>query len=121
MRKRIILPVLIGMTLILSIFVSTTSIVQKTYAQARTQTSSNGVPGQNSASMVLGSNGGSGRNSAVQGVAGVPSSVHMTGSIIKFIIHRDNPIMEPIPLSTLIALKFIKNFRPVTPARERLP
>jgi hypothetical protein len=147
MRRRMVMPILIGLTLILSTFISTVPIVQKiAYAQARTQPSNNGVhfPNpMNPASTVLGNNGGSSKNSAVQGVAGALGSVQMTsaehaigkstnlitssglgfsiGAILKFKQHKDNPTQEPIPLSTLVALKFIKNFRPVTPAREHLP
>jgi hypothetical protein len=72
-----IVSILIGLTLILSTFISTVSIVQKiAYAQAR-MPSSNGVPIPNpvtSASTVAG------RNSAVQGVAAALSSVHMTSA-----------------------------------------
>jgi hypothetical protein len=69
-----IVSILTGLTLILSTFFSTVSIVQKiAYAQARMEPSMNGVPVPNSMtqrSMVVGSNTEPGRNSAVQGVAG---------------------------------------------------
>jgi hypothetical protein len=74
MRRRMIVSILTGLTLILSTFFSTVSIVQKiAYAQARMEPSMNGVPVPNSMtqrSMVVGSNTEPGRNSAVQGVAG---------------------------------------------------
>jgi len=77
MRRRIIVSILIGLTLILSTFISTASIVQKiAYAQVRMGPSNNGVPAPNPmmpASTVVGSNAESGRNSAVQGVAGALS------------------------------------------------
>jgi hypothetical protein len=93
-----IVSILIGLTLILSTFISTVPIVQKiAYAQAR-MNPSNGVPMPNpvtSASTVAG------RNSAVQGVAGALSSVHTTSAqhpivriisqipaLIKFIEHK---------------------------------
>jgi hypothetical protein len=73
-----IVSILIGLTLILSTFISTVSIVQKiAYAQARMQPSINGVPVPNSMtqrSTVVGSNAEPGRNIAVQGVAGALSS-----------------------------------------------
>ena len=110
MRRRIIVSILIGLTLILSTFISMVSIVQKiAYAQARTQLSNNGVPVPNSmnpASTVVG------RNSVVQGIRGAPSSVQMTsaehpiakivtainylkglpliGALMKFKQHKDN-------------------------------
>jgi hypothetical protein len=76
-----IVSVLIGLTLILSTFVSTVSIVQKmAYAQARMAPSINGVPVPNSMtqrSTVVGSNAEPGRSATgVQGVAGALSSVH---------------------------------------------
>lgn len=82
MRKRMVASILIGLTLILSTFISAVSIVQRiAYAQMRTQQSSNGVPALNSMtqrSTVLGSNAEPGRNNAVQGLAGALSSVHVT-------------------------------------------
>jgi hypothetical protein len=142
MRTRMIVSILIGLTLILSTFISTVSIVQKiAYAQARTQLSNNGVPVPNSmnpASTVVG------RNSVEQGIIGAPSSVQMTSTehpigkivtaikylgmfgfltfgILKYKQHMDNPTQEPIQ-HPLVVLKYImKNFRPVTPAREHLP
>jgi hypothetical protein len=79
MRTRIIESILIGLSLILSTFISTVSIVQKiVYAQVNTQTSSNGVPVLNSMtqrSTVVGSNAEPRQNIAVQGkVAGALSS-----------------------------------------------
>jgi hypothetical protein len=70
MRRHIIVSILIGLTLILSTFISTVSMVQKiAYAQARMEPSMNGVPVPNSMtqrSMVVGSNAEPGRNIAVQ-------------------------------------------------------
>jgi hypothetical protein len=100
-----IVCILIGLTLIVSTFIGTVSMVQKiAYAQVRTQPSSNGVHVANSMTLaptVVG------RNSAAQGVAGALSSIHTTstqipgcgfciGGIYKFIQHKDNPIQEPV-------------------------
>jgi hypothetical protein len=96
-----IVSILIGLTLILSTFISAVSIVQKmAYAQVRMEPSINGISVPNfmtQRSIVVGSNNEPGRNSAVQavegalssaepsqratgvqGVAGALSSVHMT-------------------------------------------
>jgi len=76
-----IVSILIGLTLILSTFISTVSIVQKiAYAQARLEPSINGIPVSNSmtqGSTLVGGNSESGRNSAV---AAALSSVHMTSA-----------------------------------------
>jgi hypothetical protein len=84
MRRRIIVSILIGLTFILSTFISTVSIVQKlAYAQVRTEPTSN-LPVPNSMtqrSTVVGSNAEPGRNSAVQGVTGALSSLHGTSGI----------------------------------------
>jgi hypothetical protein len=68
-----IVSILIGLTLILSTFISTVSIVQKiAYAQVRMEPSNNGVPvlnSMNQRSTNEGSNTVPGRNSVVQGVA----------------------------------------------------
>ncbi len=71
MRRRIILSILIGLTLILSTFISTVSMVQKiAYAEARTELSSNSVDVANSMSRaVVGSNAEPSRNS-VQDASG---------------------------------------------------
>ncbi|HYA83023.1 MAG TPA: hypothetical protein VEH06_06175 [Candidatus Bathyarchaeia archaeon] len=73
-----IASILIGLTLILSTFISTASIVQKfAYAQARMEPSINGVSVPNfltQRSIVVGSNNEPGRNFAVQGAGGAPSS-----------------------------------------------
>jgi hypothetical protein len=73
-----IVSILIGLTLILSTFVSTVSIVQKiAYAQARMEPSNNGVPVPNfmtQRSIVVGSSNEPGRNFAVQGAGGALSS-----------------------------------------------
>jgi hypothetical protein len=78
MRRRMIVSILIGLTLILSTFISTVSIVQKmAYAQARMEPSNNGVPvlnSMNQRSTVVGSNTEPGRNLGVQGIAGALSS-----------------------------------------------
>jgi hypothetical protein len=79
-----IVSILIGLTLILSTFISTVSIVQKiAYAQARMEPSINGVSVPNSMtqrSTVVGSNTEPGRNSAVQragGGVGALSPAHL--------------------------------------------
>jgi hypothetical protein len=67
-----IMPILIGLTLILRTFISTVSLVEKmAYVQARMGPSNNGVtaPKPHDAS-VDGRRNEPGRNSAVQGVAG---------------------------------------------------
>jgi hypothetical protein len=73
-----IASILIGLTLILSTFISTASIVQKiAYAQARMMPSINGVSVPNfmtQRSIVVGSNNEPGRNFAVQGAGGALSS-----------------------------------------------
>jgi hypothetical protein len=78
MRRRMIVSILIGLTLILSTFISTASIVQKfAYAQARMEPSINGVSVPNimtQRSIVVGSNTEPGRNIAVQGMAGAFNS-----------------------------------------------
>jgi hypothetical protein len=79
MRRRIIVSFLVGLTLILSTFISTVSIVEKiAYAQARMEPSINGVSVPNSMtqrSTVVGSNTEPGRNSALQGVTGRTSGI----------------------------------------------
>jgi hypothetical protein len=78
MRRGMTVSILIGLTLILSAFVSTVSIVQKiAYAQARMEQSINGVPVPNSMtqrSTAVGINAEPGGNIAIQGVAGALSS-----------------------------------------------
>jgi hypothetical protein len=72
-----IVSVLIGLTLILSTFISTVSIVQKiAYAQARMEPSNNGVPAPNPMmprSTVVGSNIGRDQETVVN-VQGVPGA-----------------------------------------------
>jgi hypothetical protein len=106
MRPRMIVSVLIGLTLILSTFISTVSIVQKiAYAQARTHTSNNGVSVSNSmtqASTVVG------RNSAAQGVAEALSSTHMTSAqhpIVKIITAISYLKGLPFSIGAILKLK----------------
>jgi hypothetical protein len=70
-----IVSILIGLTLILSTFISTASIVQKfAYAQARMGPAFNGMPNPvTQLPTVVGSNNEPGRNFAVQGVTGTLS------------------------------------------------
>jgi hypothetical protein len=109
MPRRIIVSILIGLTLILSTFISTVSIVQKiAYAQARTEPSGNGVSVSSSmtqASTVVG------RNSAVQGVAValhyptvLTSAQHpivTIGSGIRYIAGQTNRIIPGGALSSI--------------------
>ncbi len=111
MRRRIIVPFLIGLALILSTFISTASIVQKiAYAQARTEPSSSGVPVTNSMTRaVVGSNAEPGRNSVVQGLAGTLSSasIQMTSAQHPIVDKcLDNPLDCATVLAYLGGLKF---------------
>jgi hypothetical protein len=73
MRRRIIASILIGLTLILSTFISTVSLVQKiAYAQTRMEPSSNGVPVLNS--MTERSNGVTGPSTAGKSITNGPQT-----------------------------------------------
>jgi hypothetical protein len=80
MRRGMIVSILIGLTLILSTFISTVSIVQKiAYAQARMEPSNNGVPAPNpmiQRSTVVGSNIEPGRIDTSPDIHSIASNVH---------------------------------------------
>jgi hypothetical protein len=89
-----IVSILIGLTLILSTFISTVSIVQKmVYAQARMEPSNNGVTGK---SIANGPQAAQGTHSVdLSKVISISSAAagagFAAGAVVKFKAHKDNP------------------------------